>query len=172
MKTAGANRTGPPRLRRLAGWGGDSEARNDTSVAQCPHAETEFPRSFTLGCAANQQQYSPEMTGFPARTERHCCGMVEGRGPSLDPAPPAQSPVRGFGGDGARRRRYRRRSNDVTEQTYRHAAGAAVRCQSASKFDPRSASNFDPLERRVRAVALAPSELVGVAETARARVVG
>ena len=43
-------------------------------------------------------------------------------------------------------------------------------CQSASKFDPRSASNFDPLERRVLGVALAPSELVGVAETARARV--
>ena len=43
-------------------------------------------------------------------------------------------------------------------------------CQSAFKFDPRSASNFDPLERRVRAVAFAPSELVGVAETARARV--
>ena len=31
--------------------------------------------------------------------------------------------------------------------------------------------NFDPLERRVLAVALAPSELVGVAETGRARVV-
>ena len=44
------------------------------------------------------------------------------------------------------------------------------RCQSASKFDPPSASNFDPLERRGRAVALAPSELAGVAETARARV--
>ena len=44
-------------------------------------------------------------------------------------------------------------------------------CQSACKFDPRSASNFDPLVRRVRAVALAPSELVRVAETARARVV-
>ncbi len=43
-------------------------------------------------------------------------------------------------------------------------------CQSAPKFDPRSASNFDPLWRRVLAVALAPSELVGVAETARARV--
>ena len=43
-------------------------------------------------------------------------------------------------------------------------------CQSASKFDPVSASNFDPLWRRVLAVALAPSELVGVAETARARV--
>ena len=43
-------------------------------------------------------------------------------------------------------------------------------CQSAFKFDPRSASNFDPLDRCVRAVALAPSELVGVAETARARV--
>ena len=45
-------------------------------------------------------------------------------------------------------------------------------CQSAFKFDPVSASNFDPFERRVLAVALAPSELVGVAETARARVVG
>jgi hypothetical protein len=37
------------------------------------------------------------------------------------------------------------------------------RCQSAFKFDP-------VLERRVLAVALAPSELVGVAETGRARV--
>ena len=36
---------------------------------------------------------------------------------------------------------------------------------------PLSASNFDPLWRRVLAVAIAPSELVGVAETARARVV-
>jgi integrase len=45
-----------------------------------------------------------------------------------------------------------------------------LQCQSASKFDPRSASNFDPLWRRVLAVALTPSELVGVAETARARV--
>ncbi len=45
-------------------------------------------------------------------------------------------------------------------------------CQSEPKFDPRSASNFDPLWRRVLAVALAPSERVGVAETARARVVG
>ena len=42
-------------------------------------------------------------------------------------------------------------------------------CQSAFKFDPRSASNFDPFWRRVLAVALAPSELVGVAETVRAR---
>src|SRR5213595_1318190 len=31
-------------------------------------------------------------------------------------------------------------------------------CQSAFKFDPASASNFDPLGRRVLAVALAPSE--------------
>ena len=36
---------------------------------------------------------------------------------------------------------------------------------------PVSASNFDPFDRRVLAVALAPSELVGVAETGRARVV-
>jgi len=38
-------------------------------------------------------------------------------------------------------------------------------------FDPGSVSNFDPFERRFGAVALAPSELAGVAETARARVV-
>ena len=57
--------------------------------------------------AGNQQQHSPGMTGFLVRTERHCCGMVEGLAPPWIPAPPAQSPVRGFGGDGARRRRYR-----------------------------------------------------------------
>ena len=42
-------------------------------------------------------------------------------------------------------------------------------CQSAFKFDPVSASNFDPFERRGLAVALASSELDGVAETWRAR---
>jgi hypothetical protein len=47
-----------------------------------------------------------------------------------------------------------------------------VQCQSARKFDPRSASNFDPLVRRARAIALVPSELVGIAEAARARLVG
>jgi hypothetical protein len=50
-------------------------------------------------------------------------------------------------------------------------AQKSLACQSAFNIDPVSASNFDPLERRVLAVALAPSELVGVAETARARVV-
>ncbi len=44
-------------------------------------------------------------------------------------------------------------------------------CQSAFNFDPASASNFDPLQARVLMVALAPSELAGVAETVRARVV-
>src|ERR1700724_1046633 len=44
-----------------------------------------------------------------------------------------------------------------------------VRCHSAFKFAPASASNSDPFGRRVLAVALAPSELVGVAETVRAR---
>lgn len=43
------------------------------------------------------------------------------------------------------------------------------KCQSAPKFDPGSASNFDPFERRVLTVALASSELAGVAETWRAR---
>ena len=37
-------------------------------------------------------------------------------------------------------------------------------------WDPGSASNFDPFERRVLTVALASSELAGVAETWRARV--
>jgi hypothetical protein len=46
---------------------------------------------------------------------------------------------------------------------------AALNCQSAFKFDPVSASNFDPFERRVLTVALASSELAGVAETWRAR---
>jgi hypothetical protein len=42
-------------------------------------------------------------------------------------------------------------------------------CQSALDWDPLSASKRDPFERRVRPVALAPSELAGVAETVRAR---
>ena len=52
-------------------------------------------------------------------------------------------------------------------------AGFTVRgtydCQSALDWDPLSASKRDAFERRVLAVALAPSELAGVAETARAR---
>jgi molybdate transport repressor ModE-like protein len=44
-------------------------------------------------------------------------------------------------------------------------------CQSALDWDPLSASKKDPFDRRALLVALAPSKLVGVAETARARVV-
>ncbi len=44
-------------------------------------------------------------------------------------------------------------------------------CQSAPKFDPVSASKFAPFDRRDLAVALGPSELAGIAETDRARVV-
>ena len=44
-------------------------------------------------------------------------------------------------------------------------------CQSALEWDPLSASKRDPFDRRVLLVALAASELAGVAETARARVV-
>ena len=43
-------------------------------------------------------------------------------------------------------------------------------CQSALEWDPLSASKRDPFDRRVLLVALAATELVGVAETARARV--
>ena len=43
-------------------------------------------------------------------------------------------------------------------------------CQSASDRDPGSASKRDPPFLRFERLALAPSELVGVAETGRARV--
>ena len=43
-------------------------------------------------------------------------------------------------------------------------------CQSAVDWDTLSASKRDPFARRVLTVALAPSELVGGAEAARARV--
>ena len=43
-------------------------------------------------------------------------------------------------------------------------------CQSASDRAPRSASKGDPLVLRFERLAFAPSELVGVAETGRARV--
>jgi transposase len=43
-------------------------------------------------------------------------------------------------------------------------------CQSALERAPRSASKRDPFVLRFRRLAVAPSELVGVAETARARV--
>ena len=45
-----------------------------------------------------------------------------------------------------------------------------VKCQSALDWDPRSASKRDPLVFRLERLALAPSELAGVAETGRARV--
>ena len=44
-----------------------------------------------------------------------------------------------------------------------------AKCQSARKFDPVSASNFDPFARRDWRVALDSSELAGIAETRRAR---
>ena len=44
-------------------------------------------------------------------------------------------------------------------------------CQTALDRAPLSASKRDPFDRRARAVAVAPSELVGVAERARARLV-
>ncbi len=57
---------------------------------------------------------------------------------------------------------------DRTQYASRFRATPA--CQSAFKFDPGSASNFDPFKRRVLTVALASSELAEVAETWRARV--
>ena len=54
---------------------------------------------------------------------------------------------------------------------YVGAPGQTKMCQSALEWDPLSAFKRDPFERRVLTVALAPSELVGVAETARVRAV-
>src|SRR5260370_40249081 len=48
----------------------------------------------------------------------------------------------------------------------------AAACQSASDRDPGSASKRDPPFLRFERLALAPSELIGVTETGRARVVG
>jgi hypothetical protein len=64
-------------------------------------------------------------------------------------------------------------ANDITSQHPNELPGALTFdfCQSALDWDPLSASKRDPFERRVRAVALAPSELAGIAETVRARVV-
>ncbi len=63
------------------------------------------------------------------------------------------------------------RRGPLTPLVAAHAAMSIAWCQSAPKFDPVSASNFDPFERRVLTVALASSELAGVAETGRARAV-
>jgi hypothetical protein len=51
------------------------------------------------------------------------------------------------------------------------AAKREFECQSAFDWDPLAASKRDPFDRRALLVALGSSELVGVAETARARVV-
>jgi hypothetical protein len=54
---------------------------------------------------------------------------------------------------------------------YVTCAKAEGRCQSASDRDPGSASKRDPTLLRFERLALAPSELVWVEETGRARVV-
>jgi hypothetical protein len=53
----------------------------------------------------------------------------------------------------------------------RKLASATAAGQSALEWAPRSASKRDPFVLRFRRLAVAPSELVGVAETARAGVV-
>src|SRR5260370_10595682 len=70
---------------------------------------------------------------------------------------------------------HRRNKQVVAERTHvlafpEHFMGGRYHhdCQSALKFDPVSASNFDPFDRRVLAVALVSSELAGIAETRRA----
>ena len=73
--------------------------------------------------------------------------------------------------------RVKRRADSGPSNAQRIAGGREVpaavgfpECQSACKFDPSSASNFDPFERRGLVAALGSSELAGIAETRRARV--
>ena len=59
----------------------------------------------------------------------------------------------------------------IVLDSYDQTRGQIIyRCQSASDRAPRSASKGDPLVLRFERLAFAPSELVGVAETGRARV--
>jgi hypothetical protein len=60
-----------------------------------------------------------------------------------------------------------RRNRVVSDEAYLQEV---ISCQSACKFDPSSASNFDPFARRGLLVALVSSELAGIAEARRARV--
>ena len=62
-------------------------------------------------------------------------------------------------------------SADLMNLVRREKGFSKTECQSALDWDPLSASKRDPFERRLRPVALAASELAGVAETVRARVV-
>ena len=62
------------------------------------------------------------------------------------------------------------RKSELSDPIFRSPAAKNLVCQSACKFDPSSASNFDPLVRRVLLVALVSSELAGIAEARRARV--
>ena len=57
----------------------------------------------------------------------------------------------------------------VRDRARHRAHAGGEQCQSAFKFDPVSASNFDPFKRRVLTVALVSLELAGIAETRRAR---
>lgn len=49
-------------------------------------------------------------------------------------------------------------------------AGTVSTCQSALDWDLRSASKRPPFDRRILLVALGSSELAGIAEASRARV--
>src|SRR5262249_7027278 len=64
---------------------------------------------------------------------------------------------------------YATASGQGTGKPQLDGAGEFLACQSALNWAPLSASKRDPCERLVLAVALAPSELAGVATTARAR---
>jgi len=60
--------------------------------------------------------------------------------------------------------------NKVARQLAIATGRPLLGCQSAPNRDPGSASKRDPTFLRFERLALAPSELVGVAETTRARV--
>src|SRR5580700_11100605 len=76
-----------------------------------------------------------ERSGLPRRRERHCRrAEIRADWPYSDPAPLAMVPLRGFGGDGARRRCNRKGSSNAARQNpHKDQVGA---CQ-----DPREKAN-------------------------------
>lgn len=95
--------------------------------------------------------------------------------PSHSASSPPETSLCSFAeGDGARpwqgRPLCHSRYNDFCRSRQAASSSSRPRCQSACKFAPSSASNFDPFARRGLAVALVSSELAGIAEARRARV--
>src|SRR5712691_9886347 len=91
----------------------------------------------------NQQEDYPERTGIRVRTERYCDRSGR-RSASRNPAPPAPSPLRGFGGGGGTRRR---QPNGGFREIVRYPTGAAVGIIATRRPCPGAAVESDRRRR-------------------------